>query len=178
MNPHLHEFDPSDPEARRRGTVIGAPASGFAGEGNPLVDAGSWALARARWSLADLARVPLEALALSVPLPSIDQRVVGRAFYERARLAGALLELRAAGEDLAILAAGVGALLRSAMWADPKASAAAVLAGRQLVESLAAFDVVWNKHAARGDMPHPWPSLRASGGGRLFQDENAIARLP
>lgn len=176
MNPHLHEFDPSDPEARRRGTVIGAPASGFAGEGNPVVDAGSWAIARARWSLADLARVPLEALALSVPLPPIDQRVVGRAFYERAKLAGAVLELRAAAEDLVLCASTVGALLRGAMFADDGARETAKVRGAELVASIAAFGSVWGRHSGLGDMPHPWPTLRASSGARLWRDP--ASRLP
>lgn len=160
---NLHDPDPSDPEVRRRGTVIGSPAQGFDGDAGPLVDAGSWALARSRWSIEDLARAPLEALVLSAPLSPIDRRVVGRAFYERAKLAGALLELRAAAEDLSVWATGVGALLRSAMWADPQARAQAVIDGRGLVESLATFRSAWERHCGPGDMLHPWPGLRRTG---------------
>lgn len=176
MSSRLLEFDPSDPDHRRGGTVIPSPASGFAGEGDPVVDAGSWAIARSRWAIADLARAPLEALVLSVPLPSIDRRVVGRAFYERAKLAGAVLELRAAAEDLSVFAAGVGALLRGAMFADDRARAAAVREGAALVASLTSFRAVWERHAAAGDMLHPWPTLRSSGGERLWQDP--ASRLP
>lgn len=163
MSDRLFDFDPSDPEQRRRGTVIGSPASGFSGEGDPVVDAGSFALARSRWAIADLARVPVEALVLSTPLPSIDRRVVGRMFYERAKLAGALYELRAAAEDLSVFAADQGALLRSAMWANEATRASAVKNGTFLVASLATFRAVWERHAGPGDQLNCWPELRATG---------------
>lgn len=159
----LFAFDPSDPDDPRRGTVLGALALGFGGGDDPVLDGGSFALSRARWRLRDLTRVPLEALALSVRLSPIDRRVVGRAWYERTRLALAVLEHRAIGEDLALLAEQLGALVRGAMWADPAAERAARATGDELLAALRSFRYVWERHAGEGDRVQPWPDVRRLG---------------
>ena len=162
--PPLFAFDPSDPEDRRRGTVFGSLAQGFAGGSDPVLDAASFRLARERWGLWDLVNVPREALAVSAPLSAIDRRIVGRAWYERARLALALLEHRVAGEDVAILAERLGALVRGAMWADPVAEAQAREAQDELLRALTAFRSVWERHSAPGEVVKPWPEVRRAGG--------------
>lgn len=159
----LFAFDPSDPADPRRGTVLGPLALGFGGGDDPVLDAGSFALARARWRMKDLTRVPLEALALSARLSPIDRRAVGRAWYERTRLALVALEHRAIGEDLALLAERLGALVRGAMYADPVAERAARETADELVAGLRSFRYVWERHAGEGDRVRPWPDVRRLG---------------
>lgn len=122
------------PEGPWPSVLIPAALSGFAGKIDPARFALAYSQAQGVWSSRDLAEVGIQALALLDSFPSDrDVVAIATAFYERAKLARGLLDVRAAADALLVWAEQLASLAAGLVWPNALAPQ-----GKAAIEHVAA----------------------------------------